>query len=142
MSHCDLSNPRRLSFNAFLDDIAIAMFTAWRSGAVVEYYLDRWYTTTSIGELSMYGIYRVRPGGITNQLIVPWKLLAPWIKVVVMNSAGRCWGLSAIPERDAISWIVHGMIWADLSMSIIIDTTGVNWKKSLTLRPGKKIRED
>lgn len=99
-------------------------------GGTIEYLGDEtgWYKST--GEyLRFGGIYRTPP----RQLVIPWEHIKPEYKWAAMDEIGSTWVYENKPEMLDSSWTSgDGLDGID---ALNIDTTGIDWRESLTARP-------
>lgn len=134
----DLSNPDRLTFKDMSDEVAAAIFIAWRNGDVMEWWTDlseKWLDFEYDPEWYRYGIYRVRPVPL-RPMLIPWAVIDPkWTQ--------------AARDRDRAVYLYAGGAAINESMgfwtgdnSLYItgllrgmDPGTVNWRDSKQTRP-------
>lgn len=76
------------------------------------------------------GIYRTRP----RQLVIPWEHIKPEYKWAAMDNDGAILFSTKEPKVGVEVWLVSGE--SDVGIrSININTTGIDWRESLTARP-------
>jgi hypothetical protein len=75
--------------------------------------------------------YRIKP----RQLVIPWDVLRSDIVAVAMAADGWVYAYAAVPTPDHSAW--SSMSAEVYSIQCLnINTTGVNWRESLVMRPG------
>jgi len=75
--------------------------------------------------------YRTRP----RQLVIPWEHIKPEYKWAAMDAVGGLYIYTHKPEQDSDDYIpCVGCMAANIG-SLNIDTTGIDWRESLTARP-------
>ena len=75
-------------------------------------------------------IYRTRP----RQLVIPWEHIKEEYKWAALNSYGSICLYSAMPTQTKDYFAPKDGI-IDVVKSLNIDTTGIDWRESLTARP-------
>jgi len=73
-------------------------------------------------------VYRTRP----RQLVIPWEHIKPEYKWAAMDDDGSVYVYKTEPEIRLGSW--SGGFAASAS-ALNINTTGIDWRESLTARP-------
>lgn len=97
---------------------------------------DGWATVILTDYIPLDSIYRTRP----RQLVIPWEVIRDDIAWFFISSKGRNWGVTQScydtkPEINGDDWICDGgSKWFSLD-ALNIDTTGIDWRESLTARP-------
>lgn len=72
--------------------------------------------------------YRTRP----RQLVIPWEAIKPRYKWAAMDENTNVWFFTEKPIAGVDIWVDGG----DYCKSPLnIDTTGIDWRESLTARP-------
>ena len=77
--------------------------------------------------------YRIKP----RQLVIPWDVLRPDIVAAAMDADRLVYAYAAVPTPDQ-----NYDVWSSMNgdaynlLCLNIDTTGVNWRESLVMRPG------
>ena len=75
------------------------------------------------------GIYRTRP----RQLVIPWEHIKQEYKWAAMDESGSVWVYEGKPKAGDSAWGYSGGL--DGIGALNINTTGIDWRESLTARP-------
>ena len=117
------------------------LIKAWADGAEIQcHYEDYGWIDTSYPQWWEFNNYRIKPKE-QKKLNIPWELIKPEFTQAAMDENGEVF----VFTQEEISFIATGRYWCfnDLyvgkhtiiSESLTIDTDGIDWKESLTLRP-------
>lgn len=78
------------------------------------------------------GIYRTHP----RQLVIPWEVFRPEYKWAAMDFDGGVYFFSRRPSLSAAQWLPEsGSEVMRADYLLVIETTGIDWRESLTERP-------
>lgn len=77
------------------------------------------------------GVYRTRP----RQLVIPWEHIKPEYKWAAMDESGEIYIFDCRPSPDADQWVPSGDKAIMVNGVLNINTTGIDWRESLTARP-------
>lgn len=133
----NVPNHERKAFRDMTPEERSAIVEAWLAGDV-EYYShasDDWQEKGNSG-LYSETVYRTRP----RQLVIPWDVIREDIAWFLISPKGRKWGITQScygtkPVLDEDGWTCDGgSSWFSLD-GLNIDTTGIDWRESLTARP-------
>lgn len=91
---------------------------------------QKWMTPgRAMGGLDFEAVYRTRP----RQLVIPWEHIKPEYKWAAMDEyEGNVYFYKVEPKLGREEW--SGGVVGKAS-AINIDTTGIDWRESLTARP-------
>ena len=117
------------------------LIKAWADGAEIQcHYGDYGWIDNSYPHWWEFSNYRIKPKE-QKKLNIPWELIKPEFTQAAMDENGEVF----VFTQEEISFIATGRYWCfnDLyvgkhtiiSESLTIDTDGIDWKESLTLRP-------
>ena len=117
------------------------LIKAWADGAEIQcHYGDYGWIDNSYPHWWEFNNYRIKPKE-QKKLNIPWELIKPEFTQAAMDKNGEVF----VFTQEEISFIATGRYWCfnDLyvgkhtiiSESLTIDTDGIDWKESLTLRP-------
>ena len=117
------------------------LIKAWADGAEIQCYCEdySWIDTLN-PKWWGFNNYRIKPKE-QKKLNIPWELIKPEFTQAAMDENGEVF----VFTQEEISFIATGRYWcfndlhdgkfAIISESLTIDTDGIDWKESLTLRP-------
>lgn len=121
--------------------------TAEERSVIVETWLitgvDHWSENTSeFGEsfewrqhdwksIRADGVYRTKP----RKLIIPWEHIKPKFRWAAMDQDGEIFIYELKPHIGEISWSWEGGELTNIHKALNIDTSGIDWRESLTQRP-------
>ena len=117
------------------------LIKAWADGDEIQYhYGDYGWIDTSYPQWWEFNNYRIKPKE-QKKLNIPWELIKPEFTQAAMDENGEVF----VFTQEEISFIATGRYWRfndwyggkciSISESLTIDTDGIDWKESLTLRP-------
>ena len=117
------------------------LIKAWADGAEIQCHCEDYgWIDTSYPEWWEFNNYRIKPKE-QKKLNIPWELIKPEFTQAAMDENGEVF----VFTQKEISFIATGRYWCFndwyggicfcISESLTIDTDGIDWKESLTLRP-------
>lgn len=126
----NVPNHKKKAFRDMTPEERAAIVEAWLAGNVQMYWRnsDKW---TDKADNCIYDttIYRTRP----RKLVIPWEHIKPEYKWAAMDFDGEINFYSEKPWTGTNSWATDSK-WATAFM-LNINTTGIDWRESLTARP-------
>lgn len=125
----NVPNHEKKAFRDLTPDERSAIVEAWLKGDV-EYYSHASEDWQEKGDSGLYSetVYRTRP----RQLVIPWEHIKPEYKWAAMDESGVVWMHKEEPGICKDGWFSTGNY---ASAILNINTTGIDWRESLTARP-------
>lgn len=126
----NVPNHEKKAFRDMTPEERSAIVEAWLKGDV-EYYSHASDDWQEKGDSGLYGetVYRTRP----RQLVIPWEHIKPEYKWAAMDESGSIWVYAGKPQAGDSGWGYLGGL--DGVGALNINTTGIDWRESLTARP-------
>lgn len=126
-------NEQKLAFRDMTKEERSEIVEAWMSGRLEVYIAEKevWNHKYAHQPINPLSAFRTRP----RQLVIPWEVIKKEYKWAAMDRDGCVFVTTRWMEdidRDGY-WIRRGNWLAVTALNI--DTTGVQWKNSLTQRP-------
>lgn len=126
----NVPNHEKKAFRDMTPEERAAIVESWIAGNLEYYSLmsGDWREKEDDG---LYGVtaYRTRP----RQLVIPWKVIRPEYKWAAMDFDKTIAIFKQKPYMDADDWA--GGSCAVVGGIFNINTTGIDWRESLTARP-------
>ena len=124
-------NENKRQFKDLTDEEKLLIIEEKMKGNV-EYTNGFGWNKASESNLKFGYIYRTKPKP-TKKLDIPWQFIKPEFKWAAMDKNGEIYLYLEKPEcKDGYFYSINYMSLGDI---LNIDTTGVDWKTSLTQRP-------
>lgn len=126
----NVPNHERKAFRDMTPEERSAIVEAWLDGGVETFGVTEWLPAASnfiVHDLP----YRTRP----RQLVIPWEVIKPEYRWAAMDADGEVYAFDIRPSDDADQWVPTGDNAIMINGVINIDTTGIDWRESLTARP-------
>lgn len=135
MSVKHIPNHEKKAFKDLTPEERSAIVEAWINGNA-DYFSEvdnKWAEKSEYTALMQVSVYRTRP----RRLVIPWEVIKPEIKFAFVGKSGRVYGCEYKPHPNYCfydGWKSDGR-WLNIGECIAIDTTGIDWRESLTQRP-------
>jgi hypothetical protein len=125
-------NENKIQFKDLTDEEKLLIINEKMKGNV-EYSLGNGWDQALDFELSFKYIYRTKPKPI-KKLNIPWQFIKPEFKWAAMDNDGEVYLHIDKPSFGSQDWVTNSG-YCRIDHKLNIDTTGVDWKTSLTQRP-------
>jgi len=123
-------NENKRQFKDLTDEEKLLIVNEKMKGNV-EYTLRDVWCKASDWEVNFKYVYRTKPA---KKLDIPWKFIKPEFKWVAMDKDGEIYLHIDKPAFGSWNWVTNSG-YCRIDQKLNIDTTGVDWKTSLTERP-------
>lgn len=124
----NVPNHERKAFRDMTPEERSAIVEAWLIGNADIYAVGKWQRPAD-DHIAAHQPYRIKP----RQLVIPWGVIKPEYRWAAMDESGSTWVYENKPEIADSSWTSgDGLDGID---ALKIDTTGIDWRESLTARP-------
>lgn len=121
-------NEQKLAFRDMTVEEKLAIIDAKLFGTCEVCSGGEWYPALYDDTVCLNTVYRTRP----RQLVIPWEVIKPEYKWAAMDENGAVFVYEYnMPHLGSGLWIGDGSCISSLN----IDTTGIDWRESLTQRP-------
>lgn len=127
----NVPNHERKAFRDMTPEERSAIVEAWISRAGIDVYshADGGWVEADYEVKLPENAYRTRP----RQLVIPWEVIKPEYKWAAMDANQRVVFYTEKPRAGVDSWVTD-CYWS-CSLLLNINTTGIDWRESLTARP-------
>lgn len=130
----NVPNHEKKAFRDMTPEERRAIVEAWLSADGAEVFhphQEKWIVLDENYGIAGFNAYRTRP----RQLVIPWEHIKPEYKWAAMDADGEVYLYPEKPEDGGDQWLPVEDDAIKANDVLNIDTTGIDWRESLTARP-------